>query len=95
MEQIPIRTLNQDTAGVLARVEQGEIIEITNRGNPIARIVPVAADRMADLVASGLVLPPTLTGPVPVPTVPVPTATAEPGADAGQLISALRDEERW
>lgn len=90
MEQIPIRTLNQDTAGVLARVEQGEIVEITNRGNPIARIVPIAADRMADLVASGVVLPPTLTGSVPVPTV-----AAEPGADAGQLISALRDEERW
>jgi prevent-host-death family protein len=90
MEQIPIRTLNQDTAGVLARVERGEIIEITNRGNPIARIVPIAADPMADLVASGLVLPPTLTGPIPVPAV-----AAEPGADAGQLISALRDEERW
>jgi prevent-host-death family protein len=90
MEQIPIRTLNQDTAGVLARVEQGEIIEVTNRGNPIARIVPVTADPMADLVASGLVLPPTLTGPIPVPTV-----AAEPGAEAGQLISALREEERW
>jgi prevent-host-death family protein len=93
--QIPIRTLNQDTAAVLARVEQGEIIEITNRGRPIARIVPVAADRMADLVASdlvasGLALPPTLTGPIPIPT-----EAAEPGADAGQLICALRDEERW
>jgi len=90
MEQIPIRTLNQDTAGVLARVEQGEIIEITNRGNPIARIVPITADRMADLVASGLALPPTLTGPIPIPT-----DAARPGDDAGQLISALRDEERW
>lgn len=57
MEQIPIRTLNQDTAGVLARVEQGEIIELTNRGNPIARIVPVTADPLADLVASGLERP--------------------------------------
>jgi prevent-host-death family protein len=90
MEQIPIRRLNQDTAGVLARVEQGEIIEITNRGNPIARIVPITADPMAELVAAGLVLPPSLAGPIPVP----PEA-AEPGADAGQLISALRDEERW
>jgi prevent-host-death family protein len=90
MEQIPIRTLNQDTAGVLARVEQGETIEITNRGHPIARIVPVAADSMADIVASGLVLPPTITGPIPVPTI-----AASPGAEAGELISALRDEERW
>jgi prevent-host-death family protein len=90
VEQIPIRTLDQDTAGVPARVEQGEIIEVTNRGNPIARIVPIAADKMADLITSGLVLPPTLTGPIPVPTV-----AAEPGVDAGQLISTLRDEERW
>ncbi len=90
MEQIPIRTLNQDTAGVLARVEHGEIVEITNRGRPIARIVPVADDTMADLIASGVVVPPTVTGPMPMPT-----AAAEPGPQAGQLVSALRDEERW
>jgi prevent-host-death family protein len=90
VEQIPVRTLNQDTAGVLARVEGGETVEITSRGRPIARIVPVAANTMADLVASGVVLPPTISGPIPMPTVP-----AEPGQEAGELISRLRDEERW
>jgi prevent-host-death family protein len=90
MEQIPIRNLNQDTASVLARVERGEVVEITNRGRPIARIVPIGVDTMADLIAAGVVVPPTVTGPVPMPTVP-----AEPGADAGQLVSDLRDEERW
>ncbi len=90
MEQIPIRMLNQDTAGVLARVERGESIEITNRGTPIARLVPVTADPMADLVASGLVLPPTVVGRIPVPTV-----AADPGDEAGELVSTLRDEERW
>lgn len=89
MEQLPIRTLNQDTAGVLARVEAGEIVEITNRGRPIARIVPIVPDSMADLVASGIVVPPTITGPIPMPTI------AASGPDAGELISALRDEERW
>jgi prevent-host-death family protein len=90
VEQIPIRTLNQDTASVLARVEGGEIIEITNRGTPIARIVPITTDPMADLVAAGLALPPTISGPIPVPTV-----AADPGSEAGQLLSDLRDEERW
>jgi prevent-host-death family protein len=90
MEQIPIRVLNQQTAEVLARVEGGEIVEITNRGRPIARITPIATDAMADLVASGVVIPPTITGPMPMPTVP-----AEPGSEAGELISALREEERW
>jgi len=90
VEQIPIRVLNQDTAAVLARVEQGEVVEITNRGRPIARIVPVGTDPMADLVASGVVLPPTITGAIPMPTV-----AAVPGPEAGELLTALRDEERW
>jgi prevent-host-death family protein len=88
--QIPIRLLNQDTAGVLARVEQGESMEITNRGKPIARLVPITADPMAELITSGLVLPPTATGPVPMPTTP-----ADTGPEGGDLISSLRDEERW
>ena len=90
MTQIPIRLLNQDTAGVLARVAQGESMEITNRGKPIARLVPIAANPMAELIASGLVLPPTITGPIPMPTTP-----AETGPEGGHLISSLRDEERW
>jgi prevent-host-death family protein len=90
MEQIPIRSLNQDTAGVLARVERGEVVEITNRGRPIARIVPASAGPMAELVAAGLVIPPTIRAPFDMPTVP-----AEPGSEAGDLISGLRDEERW
>jgi prevent-host-death family protein len=89
VEQIPIRSLNQDTAGVLARVERGEVVEITNRGRAIARIVPVSVDPMLDLIANGSVLPPTVPGPIPMPT-----ARAE-GPDAGSLISSLRDEERW
>ncbi len=63
MEQIPIRVLNQDTAGVLAKVEQGAVIEVTNRGHPIARIVPAKGDPLAGLVEAGVVLPPTVVGP--------------------------------
>ena len=90
MEQIPIRVLNQDTAGVLARVEQGAVVEITNRGRPIARIVPVGADPLAELVAAGTVVPPIVTGPIPMPQV-----AAQSDAESGALLSGLRDEERW
>jgi prevent-host-death family protein len=90
VEQIPIRTLNQDTAGVLARVERGEAVEITNRGRAIARIVPIVADPLAELVASGAAVPPTVTSPFPMPAVP-----AVEGSEAGELLSGLRDEERW
>jgi prevent-host-death family protein len=90
MEQVAIRTLNQHTTDVIARVERGEVVEITNRGRPVARIVPVTTDTMADLVADGVALPPTVTGPIPMPTV-----EAEPGSEAGALVSGMRDEERW
>jgi prevent-host-death family protein len=58
MEQVAVRILNQHTTDVIARVERGEVVEITNRGRPVARIVPVATDTMADLVADGVALPP-------------------------------------
>jgi hypothetical protein len=45
---------------------------------------------MADLVADGVALPPTVTGPIPMPTV-----EAAPGSEAGTLVSELRDQERW
>jgi prevent-host-death family protein len=90
VDQIPIRTLNQDTAGVLARVESGETVEITYRGRPIARIVPIGDAGLADLIAAGVVMPATSVHPVPMPTVP-----AVAGSEAGELLSSLRDEERW
>jgi len=88
MEQVPIRELNQDTAGVLARVEAGESLVITNRGKPIARIVPAAvSDEMSDLVATGRAVPPALRGPFTMPKF-----TAPEGADATEAISRLRED---
>jgi prevent-host-death family protein len=88
MEQIPVRVLNQDTAGVLARVEEGNTVEITSRGKPVARIVPVTHGELDDLIAAGRVTPATIKGPIPMPKHKAP-----PGADAAELIRQLRDEE--
>ncbi|MDI3390778.1 type II toxin-antitoxin system prevent-host-death family antitoxin [Streptomyces sp. B-S-A8] len=37
-QSVPIRELNQDTAGVMARVEAGETLTITRNGQPIATL---------------------------------------------------------
>jgi prevent-host-death family protein len=87
---IPVRELNQDTAGVLARVERGETLEITRHQRVIARLVPVLHAEIDDLVAAGRMVPPTEQAPWREP----PGATAE-GTDAGELIRQLRDEERY
>ena len=84
-----MRALNQDTSGVLARVKAGEHLTITERGRPVARLVPVVAAGLADLVADGRVAPPTIDGPVPRPSGPVRTEH-----EAGELLTGLRDEER-
>jgi prevent-host-death family protein len=90
MEQVPIRELNQDTAGVLARVEAGESVEITNRGKAVARLVPIVVpSEVDDLVAAGRAVLATNRGPFTMPTIKAPV-----GADAAELISRLRDEER-
>ena len=89
MSDVPVRALNQDTAGVLARVKAGEHVTVTERGRVVAHLVPAQPAALADLVATGRVRPPTLAGPPPRPVGPVRT-----GTEAGALLEDLRDDER-
>ncbi|WP_346925616.1 type II toxin-antitoxin system prevent-host-death family antitoxin [uncultured Arthrobacter sp.] len=43
MTRIATRELRNDTAGVLRRVQAGEEVVITVRGEPVAQIVPLTA----------------------------------------------------
>jgi prevent-host-death family protein len=92
MKRIGVRELNQNTSQVLARVSGGETVEITDRGHPIARLVPVGDDRstLARLVAAGRAVPPTGTGPVPLPP-----KLGDEDVDVATTLAAMRDEERW
>lgn len=54
--------LNQQTARVLARVEAGEQITVTDRGRPIAQLTPVPSDRRARRLATGALRPATERG---------------------------------
>lgn len=53
MEAIGVRELRQHASRYLARVRRGETLEVTDRGRPVARLVPIGTDIWADLVASG------------------------------------------
>ncbi|HEY7273188.1 MAG TPA: type II toxin-antitoxin system prevent-host-death family antitoxin [Actinoplanes sp.] len=92
MERIGVRELNQNTSQVLARVSGGETIEITDRGRPVARLVPVTNEisTLAGLVSSGRAIAPQGSGPVPLPP-----KLGDPAVDVAAQLSALRDEERW
>jgi prevent-host-death family protein len=54
MERIGVRELRQNASRYLAKVaSSGDPIEITAHGRPIARLVPIADDPWADMVAAG------------------------------------------
>lgn len=58
MEQIGVRELRQNASQYLAQLAaNGEPIEITDRGRPVARLVPIAADEWANMIAAGEVIP--------------------------------------
>lgn len=90
MSEVPVRELNQDTAGVLARVKRGEPIDITERGTVVAHLVPAKKNALADLIGSGHLKPATLTGPAPRPSGPVRV-----DVEAGRVLRELRDQERY
>jgi prevent-host-death family protein len=54
MKRVGVRELRQSASAVLRRVAAGEVIEVTDRGRPVARIVPMhEASRLEQLVAEG------------------------------------------
>lgn len=88
MDQIGVRELRQHASRYLARVARGETLEVTDRGRPVARLVPVPQVPWEALLASGRIRPPSDHA----------EALDEPsldfGIDASAELAKLRDEER-
>jgi len=53
MGSVGIRELRQRASELLRRVEDGESIEITDRGRPVAVLAPLSADPLERLRAAG------------------------------------------
>jgi prevent-host-death family protein len=54
MNRVGIRQLRQNASAVLRRVAAGEVVEVTDRGRAVARIVPMhEARRLDQLQAEG------------------------------------------
>ena len=50
MEQVGVRAFKNSLSRYLNRVKDGEIITITDRNNPVARLVPISAQPAATLL---------------------------------------------
>jgi prevent-host-death family protein len=92
MERIGVGELNQNMSQALARVGRGEVIEVTDGGKPVARLVPVEDDRstLARLIGAGRAVAPIIGGPVPLPP-----RIGDRGVDVAADLATARTEERW
>lgn len=91
MSTVSVDDLSRHTSKVLSRVQRGQEVEITDsHDKAVARIVPSDAHPLNELIASGDLRPPLLSGPIPAPSGPVRTTH-----EAGALLEQMRDEERY
>ncbi len=90
MSTVGIRALKQNASAVVRRAAAGDVITITDRGRPVAQLVPLRTSRLAELRQAGLVRAAT----VEPAALALPTAHAE-GASLGEIARAMRDDERY
>lgn len=59
MDRVGVRELRQNASALLDLVADGAVIEITNHGRPVARLVPIASTGTSreDLLAHGHLRP--------------------------------------
>lgn len=53
MDSIGIRELKQNASEVIAKVVRGKHLIVTDRGRPVAQLIPLQKSRIDDLIESG------------------------------------------
>jgi prevent-host-death family protein len=86
--RIGVRELRQHASRYLALVQAGEVVEVTDRGRLVARLVSAEEDTWEQMVATGEVRP-------AEPGVDIlDVKPADYGVDASGELAALREDER-
>jgi prevent-host-death family protein len=92
VKKVGARELRHGLRAILERVWEGESFEITDRGKPVARLVPLAEreDLIARLTADGVLIPPDR----PTYPLPKPLRIQNPVMSTDEAIAEQRDESR-
>jgi prevent-host-death family protein len=86
MTTVGIRALQQNASEVVGAAARGESVTITDRGRPVAQLVPLPASRLGSLIAAGRARPARRT----VTSLPAPPA----GPSLSTALQVMRDAER-
>ena len=91
MRSIGVRELRQQASRYLREVERGDAIEVTDRGRPVARLIPIPRSGGVDALLATGQLSPSVGDPLelgaplePRPGVPLPS----------RELAAMREDER-
>lgn len=86
---VGMRELSKRTAKVLALVRAGETVEVTDRGNVVARIVPAVHTRYDQSVAAAVIRPANRPFDIASLPEPAPNPTAR---TSGDWLGDLRED---
>lgn len=87
MERIGVRELRRDASRILRRVANGETVEVTDRGRPVAVLVRAMPSGLARLEREGL-LRPAAADLLAIQPVPLPKGAERPS----KLVDQGRSE---
>ena len=87
MAEIGIRALKQNASEVVAEAAAGEVVTITLRGRPVARMTAIVSSRLEELLASGRARP----ARGDITDLPVP----HHGPRLSEELEAMRAAERY
>ena len=91
MVSVGVRELRQRASELLRRVERGEVIEITDRGRPIAQLSPLpAGSPLEQLRAAGDIEPASAS----MDELPEPFALPKEMELPSMVLARLRQDER-
>jgi prevent-host-death family protein len=95
MSTVGIRALQQHASAVVNRVVAGEAVEITDRGRPVARLVPLTpSSPLETLIGDGLVRQATRAFADLAPLPAVALVPDQGTRSLGEILEAMRADER-
>ncbi len=91
MAEVGIRALKQNASQVVARAAAGDVITVTDRGRPVARIVPIRTSRIQELLGAGVGTARTMA----LADLSAPRAARRGEETPSDVLQELRDGERY
>ena len=89
--KVGVSELRQQTSAILRRVKAGELIEITEHGTPVARLVPIQVSQYKALVEAGIIIP----ARHPKGRISKDLIKLKSGPSASEVLAQMRAEERF